>query len=188
MQLSFLIGAGALIAAIGLLTGPATNHAVRPHSPAAAVSIVETSAIPVAASPAAPPVTQPANGHYVLVVEGDRNGLGVTFASKKPDPWGGVPKAFTSNWRLSVRDARDQELVNVPLDVRPFATSSRSLGKPVQVMGCIVVDSKIGMLVNVPAFPTATTYVFVRIEADGKETKLGTVAAAAISGLTGEPR
>ena len=185
MQLSHLIGAGALIAAFGLLTSSAANDAVPSHSPAAESANTESATV---ATPVAPPEAPPANGHYVLVVEGDRNGLQVTFASKKPDPWGGVPKAFNSNWRLSVRDARDQELADVPLDVRPFATSSRSLGKPVQVMGCIVVDSKIGMLVNVPAFAAASSYKFVRIERDGTKTNLGVVAAQTISDLAGEPR
>ncbi|HEB52803.1 MAG TPA: hypothetical protein ENI87_06075 [bacterium] len=108
-----------------------------------------------------------ADGHYVLVVEGDRNHLGVTFARHKAAPWAGVPKGFASDWHLRVLDAAGAELAVVPLDVRPFATRPEQLGQPAQVHGCIVVDSRIGMLVNVPAFGAAARYEFRRAEGQG---------------------
>ena len=80
------------------------------------------------------------DGHYVLVVEGDRDGLDVTFASKKDAPWAGAPKGFSSAWRLEVLDAAGAALAAVPLDVRPFATHAGAKGKPAVVRGCVVVD------------------------------------------------
>jgi len=164
MQLSHLLGAGVLVAAIGILArGDAA--ALDPTQPTnnASTNAMETAA-PIAA------------GHFVLVVEGDRNGLAITFANKKVAPWAGIPKGFESNWRVSVLDANGDELASVPLDVRPFATGANSVGKPARVHGCVVVDSKIGMLVNVPAYAAAASYVFARTESDGTVTTLGTTA------------
>lgn len=187
MQLTHIISAGALITAFSLL----------PHNnkPAAATSNLASSEPGLTASGAgdastpknlsAPPV---ANGHYVLVVEGDRNSLAVTFASKKSSPWAGAPKAFQSNWRVSVLDVQGQELANVPLDVRPFATDARSVGKPLHVNGCVVVDSKIGMLVNVPAFANAASYTFSRQDAAGIKVALGTTTGFKVRDLAGEGR
>ena len=175
MQTSHLLGAAAL--AVVALTLFGDRHRSAPKTKAASPARTVLPAVPAVA-----------DGHYVLVVEGDRNGLTVTFASKKPAPWGGRPKGFDSNWRLSVRDAQDVELVDIPLDVRPFATGAASLGKPVVVQGCIVVDSRIGMLVNVPRYAEAESYRFTRTDADGTETVLGTVAAAKVRDLAGDVR
>lgn len=179
MQLSHLLGAGVLIAAISVFARDDTASAATTQ-PGANVSQVVT--------PAPLPVPPIAAGHFVLVVEGDRLGLAVTFASKKAARWAGVPKGFNSNWRVSILAARGEELANVPLDVRPFATGANEVGKPARVHGCIVVDSKIGMLVNVPAYAAAASYVFARTEADGTVTTLGTTSGAAVRELAGGGR
>ncbi|MCK5942385.1 MAG: hypothetical protein KAI24_10480 [Planctomycetes bacterium] len=178
MQTSHLFGAAALVVVAAVLVGE--RHAAGdPATPAAA---------PVVAPSPAPVGPPEADGHFVLVVEGDRNGLDVTFASRKAAPWAGVPKGFTSNWQLTVLDAADRQLAQVPLDVRPFATDAGSLGKPARVRGCIVVDSKIGMLVNVPRFAEAHAYRFSRTEPRGDVTLLGTVTGDRVRELAGGGR
>jgi hypothetical protein len=184
MQLSHILVAGTLLAALSALPRNDSNTSASQHSAVDNPPSVQT-------SPVTTPTAQPlpaANGHYVLVVEGDRNGLAVTFASKKAQRWAGVAKGFQSNWRVSILDAAGAELAMVPLDVRPFATDAKSVGKPLRVQGCIVVDSKIGMLVNVPAFATAARYVFSRTDANGNKTTLGTTASATVRDMSGENR
>ncbi|MCA8964555.1 MAG: hypothetical protein KDC48_06705, partial [Planctomycetes bacterium] len=97
-----------------------------------------------------------------LVVDGDRNGLAITFASHKVDPWGGVAKGLKSDWRLVIRDARGELLAEVPLDVSQFATNAADVGRARRVEGCIVIDSHIAMLVNAPTFAAAASYEFYR--------------------------
>jgi len=177
MQPSHLALAGVLLAGGGLLlrdAGPSTSS----NSPASSAP---------AAMPAPPPPL--ADGHYVLVVEGDRNGLKVTHASRKQDPWAGVPKGFTSNWRLVVLDAADRMLAEVPLDVSAFDTSPAAVGKPLRVEGCEVRDSRIGMLVNAPRFDAAASYRFERRDAGGDEpVVLGTYDAALVRRLAEDVR
>ncbi len=110
-------------------------------------------------APTAPPA---ANGHDALVVEGNRNGLSITFAAHKNDPWGGVAKDLRSDWRLVIRDAGGQQLAEVPIDVSQFATNAADVGRARRVEGCIVIDSDIGILVNAPSFATAASYEFWR--------------------------
>jgi hypothetical protein len=131
-----------------------------------------------------------ADGHYVLVVEGDRNALTITHANAKPDPWGGVPKGFTSEWQLTIRDAAGALLATVPLDVSPFVTSEAGQGQPVRVEGCIVRDSRIGMLVNVPRFAEAASYTFSRPAIAGQQAELviGAAPAAHVRDLAGDAR
>jgi len=132
----------------------------------------------------APPPEQPAaNGHYVLVVEGDRDQLGVTHANHKTDPWAGVPKGFTSDWTLSIRDAAGTELAAVPLDLSKFDLDPLRKGQALRVQGCIVEDPRIAMLVSVPCFVQAASYAFTR----GK-TAVGTVDGAAVRQLAGGGR
>ena len=94
----------------------------------------------------------------------------------------------TSSWRLLVVDDAGAELAEVPLDVRPFATGVNSKGKPAVVHGCVVVDSKIGMLVNAPRYAQAASYRFSRTDAAGVVTQLGEVTANQVRDLSGEPR
>jgi hypothetical protein len=198
MQLSHLLGAGVLIAALGfsvrsdatdanrgeaLATGPSAADATLAAdlTPGTPVSSPDSTQPPLTSEPVA-------DGHYVLVVEGDRNGLAVTFARKKADRWAGTPKGFASNWMVSIRDVADRELAKVPLDVSPFATDARSLGQPARVQGCVIVDSKIGLLLNVPAFVTAASYVFTRTDNVGVSVALGTTSGDAVRELAGGGR
>ena len=163
MQLTHLLGASALLAGLGLVLAPRDDGS--------------------ASVPTQPPQPPEANGHFALVVEGDRDQLSVTAASHKQDPWAGVPKGFSSTWALSIRDAAGAELANVPLDLSKFDLDPAHKGKPLRVQGCIVKDSHIAMLANVPSFPNAATYVFLRAE-----TVIGTVEGATVRQLAGGGR
>jgi len=180
MQTSTLLGAAAL-AVVAVMLFDERNPVANSPTP-------QPVAAPAATPTAAPLPPAIADGHYVLVVEGDRNGLGVTFASRKQAPWAGVPKALDSNWRLTLLDGRGLELADVPLDVRRFATDAGSVGKPARVQGCMVVDAKIGMLVNVPRFRDAQSYRFTRTDARGAVTVLGTVTGNRVRELAGDQR
>jgi hypothetical protein len=135
-----------------------------------------------------PPPTPPrAEGHFVLVVEGDRDALTITHASHKQDPWAGIPKGFVSTWTLSIHDAAGELLADVPLDVSPFALRPDEKGT-LTVVGCMVRDAKVGMLVNVPAFATAASYRFTRPGDQGGRRELGTVAGDQVRTLAGGGR
>ncbi|MFK7739024.1 MAG: hypothetical protein AB8H80_01780 [Planctomycetota bacterium] len=186
MQTSFALGAGVLLTTAAFVLRPSDSGTLADGTPATPpMQALEPVILP------APPPPQ-ADGHYVLVVEGDRNQLDVTFASRKTAPWGGVPKGFAgSGWAMRVTDAEGNEICSVPLDMRPFATSERALGQPVQVRGCVLVDSKIGMLVSVPAYDTATNYEFLRpadAGGDQQTTIIGSVSGANVRELAGEER
>ena len=163
MQSSHLLAAGALLAGLGLVLAPRDDG--------------------TAAAPIVPPPPPEANGHFALVVEGDRDRLTVTAANHKQDPWAGVPKGFSSTWTLSIRDAAGQELASVPLDLSKFDLDPAHKGKPLRVQGCIVKDSRIAMLANVPSFPNAASYTFLR-----GETAIGTVEGATVRQLAGGGR
>lgn len=143
---------------------------------------------PAPSTPPVAPTPPPANGHYVLVVEGTRNQLAITAASAKVDPWAGVPKGFDSPWRLRIADARGAVLADVPLDLSKFDTDAGAPLRPVRVEGCIVRSGAIGVLVNVPAFANAASYTFVRPEPQGEPTVIGTVTGEQVRALAGGGR
>lgn len=166
MQVSHLLGAGAAFAVFGwFLASPAQPT-----------------------TPATPPVPTEPVGHYVLVVEGDRNALAITAASAKTDPWAGVPVGFTSAWRLRIQDGRGAVLADVPLDVGRFETDPNAPLRPVRVEGCLVKSAAIGMLVNVPAFAAAATYTFTRPGEQEQPVVLGAVAGDRVRALAGGGR
>lgn len=167
MHPSHLVWAGAMVVVASLWLGPRS-----PSHHAAAVEPLPTE----------PPA---AVGHYVLVVEGDRNVLDITHASHKTDPFGGVPKGLESTWQLTVRDAAGTTLSAIPLDVTPFATDPLAARRGVVVEGCIVRDPRIGMLVSVPAHPTAASYTFTRAAGEGREAVLGVIEATKVQTLAG---
>lgn len=138
-------------------------HALPTAGAAAALAVLVWSFVPDRGQAAAVPPPEPpvADGHLVLVVEGDRSALTITAASAKTAPWAGVPKGLTSDWRLRIRDARGAALAELPLDVTAFAVGAAETGT-LRVEGCIVRDSRIAMLVNAPAFAQAASYEFVR--------------------------
>ncbi|MBL8733507.1 MAG: hypothetical protein JNN13_14140 [Planctomycetes bacterium] len=164
MQHPLRFGAGIAVAALGwfVLPGPST---------------------PIAPVPA--PAT--ADGHYVLVVDGDRDHLTITRAVAKGDPWAGAAKGLTSDWTLTIRGAAGEVLAELPVDLSQFAVDAGEAGKPVRVEGCVVRDPHVAMLVNAPRFVAAASYVFTR--RDGAVvTTVGEQAGAAIAALAGERR
>ncbi|MCB9879071.1 MAG: hypothetical protein H6835_15860 [Planctomycetes bacterium] len=185
MQASILLGATALVAATVLFWSQTTPVAeIHVGAPRVADA---TPAVPTVSQPAMPAPPQ-ADGHYVLVVEGDRTALAVTTAVAKSSPWAGAPKGLTSTWRLTIRDAAAALLADVPLDVSPFDTDAAALGRPVQVTGDEVRDARIGMLVNAPRFAAAASYTFSRPVEDGSRAVIGQVSGAAVRELAGETR
>lgn len=143
--------------------------------------------LPTAATPPVPLQLPTANGHYVLVVEGDRDALAITRAVAKADPWAGVPKGLRSDWQLTIRGGDGAVLATVPLDMSPFAVDAASRGTT-RVEGCIVRSGNIGMLVNAPAYATAATYTFTRAGDAGGSVVIGTASGAAVRELAGGGR
>jgi hypothetical protein len=139
-------------------------------------------------TPPAAPVGQPpvADGHYALVVQGDRDQLAITHAVGKDDPWAGVPKGLQSNWRLRIHHRDGSLLAEVPLDLSAFDLAPERKGGPIEVEGCIVRDPRIAMLVNVPRYDAAS-YTFVRRERNG-EVQLGFVTGDQVRDLAGGGR
>lgn len=171
MHLSHLTLAALALAATTLLLGGGPQAAHAPNTPPQ------------------DPLTPPrADGHYVLVVQGDRNGLTITHANRKVDPYAGTPKGLTSDWRLTIHDAAGALLADVPLDVSPFDTRPEAVGRGVRVEGCQVHDSHIAMLVNAPRFAEAASYRFARGAAGTREVVLGTYDAALVRALAEDVR
>jgi len=71
----------------------------------------------------------------------------------------------------------------VPLDLSKFDLSPAAKGRPRRVEGCIVHDTEVVMLANVPCFAAAASYVFLR----GAD-PVGTVDGAAVRALAGGGR
>lgn len=174
MHIPHAMGAGAVLLTLGWLAIETTIPASLEVAPPAAVI--------------AAPLPPTATGHLVLVVEGDRNQLTITGASAKADPWAGVPKGLSSDWELQVLDATGAALATVPLDLSAFATGIFEQGLPLQVQGCVVRDTRIGMLVSVPAHATAASYRFRLRTADGNRITIGTVDGAQVRQLAGGGR
>ncbi|MBX3462236.1 MAG: hypothetical protein KF830_03625 [Planctomycetes bacterium] len=168
MQPTHLLVGGALLAALGWLAAAGTGDAAPPLLPP-------------------PPPPPAADGHYSLVVEGDRDHLAITHARAKAEPWAGVPKGLQSDWRLQIRAADRSLLAEVPLDLAAFDLAPARKGGAVEVDGCIVRDPRVAMLANVPRFAAAAEYTFVRRQGDA-EVWLGTTAGAAVRELAGGGR
>jgi hypothetical protein len=173
MHIPHAMGASAVLLTLGWLAFAVSNPAPTDTAPAAA---------------AMSPLPPTAAGHFVLVVEGDRNQLSITAASAKPDPWAGAPKGLTSAWELVVLDADGASLATIPLDLSAFATGIFEQGQPLQVQGCVVRDTRIGLLVSAPAFATAASYRFRYLTADGNKVVIGTVDGAQVRHLAGGGR
>lgn len=165
---------------------------MQPLSLLGAIAVLATfgwfaAANPSSSSPSTPPAPQ---GHFVLVVEGHREALTITAASRKADAWSGPREGLASKWRLRIDDAQGARLADVPLDVAPFDVAEGALLRPVRVEGCIVTSPAIGMLVTAPAFAAAARYTFVRpgSGAEAAEVVIGAVDGAAVRTLAGDGR
>lgn len=168
MHTSQMLGAGVLVAALGWFLVPSTGPG----------------GLATTQTPAPPAV---ANGHYALVVTGDRGELTISHAVRKADPWAGVAKGAESPWTLSIRGANGAQLAAIPLDVVHFDLAPERQGGGIVVEGCSVRDPRITMLCNVPAFAEATSYVFTRRDKDAVAL-LGMVTAARVAELAGGGR
>lgn len=168
MHLTHLLGGGLLVAAIGWIVTPGDGSA--PHLPPA--------------PPVAPPV---ADGHYALVVTGDRDQLTISHAVAKVDPWAGVPKGLRSDWLLRIEGRDGALLAAVPLDLSAFDLAPQRKGGPIEVEGCIVRDPRVAMLVNVPRFAAAANYAFVRRDRNF-DVPLGAVPGERVRDLAGGGR
>ena len=133
--------------------------------------------------PAAPPAPTEPDGHLVLQIEGDARALQVTRITRKPDPCG--PARFTSASAIVVRDAAGSELGRVPLDLSLFDLDPAHVGRPLHVDGCVVRDTRVAMLANVPHWPDAASLEIVH---EGRV--LGVLAGARYEALVraGAPR
>ncbi|MBK8099955.1 MAG: hypothetical protein IPK26_22865 [Planctomycetes bacterium] len=158
MQPSLALGCGVVIAAV-------CYHFATPLPPA---------------TPSDPPVS---SGHLILVVEGNVQHLDITHAVAKQDAWGGVPTGLASAFELRIDGADGSTFARIPVDLSRFDLDPSRIGKPPVVTGCDVKDSRIGLLLNVPDYPTATRYVFVH-----GERVIGEVPAARVRALTGGGR
>jgi hypothetical protein len=138
-------------------------------------------------APATPPAPPVADGHYVLIVQGDRDQLAIVHARAKADPWAGVPKGLRSDWLLRIHAADRTLLAEVPLDLAAFDLSPERKGGAVAVEGCIVRDPRVTALVNAPRFAAAADYTFVRRDATG-DVLLGVVAGDQVRELAGGRR
>lgn len=164
-----LLGGVLLIAAIGwFATGSGPNSGDQP---------------PVQ-PPAEPPV---ADGHFALVVQGDRDQLTITHAVPKTDPWAGVPKGLTSSYTLRIRDAGGALLAEIPIDLSHFDLAADRKGGAVKVEGCEVRDPHVTTLVNAPRFAEAASYAFMRRDIGG-EVALGSVTGEQVQNLAGGGR
>lgn len=177
MHISYLIGATAVCA---VLTAFWLTGGEAPNQPADAGIATGAPAKPVTAPP---PPQLPGSGHYVLVIEGDRDALTVTHSSRKTARWAGVQKGLVSQWSLSIRDAANNELESIPLDLSHFDLRPERKGGALKVQGCVVRDTKVGILASAPCLKNAARYVFLR----GKEV-VGTVAATRVFELAGGGR
>ena len=136
-----------------------------------------------AGAPTAPAPQDPeANGHWVLVVEGNVERLAVTAAIPKPDPWAGTPTGLQSPFTLRLLDGKGALLQAVPVDLSRFDTDPAHIGKPVAVTGCVVRDSRIGLLVNVPQLQGLRRFEFWRDAARIGATDLLALPPAAKAG------
>ena len=171
MHTTNMLGAGIVLVALGWFLTP---HAASGSDGA--------NGSPVA--PVPPPI---ANGHYALVVEGDRDLLTISRAVAKADPWAGVPKGAASRWTLTILAADGARLAAIPLDLAHFDTDADRKSGAVRVEGCIVHDPRIVMLVNVPRFAGAAAYTFSRRD-DAGVVPLGAVTAARVEELAGGGR
>lgn len=106
--------------------------------------------VAVTHSPSAP---EP-QGHLILQVEGDARALRVTRITPKPDACGLA--RIESPYSVVVRDAAGRELGRVPLDLSKFDLDPARVGGALRVEGCVVHDTRVATLVNVPHWPTAS--------------------------------
>lgn len=125
----------------------------------------------------------PATGHLILQVEGDVRALQVVRITAKQDPCG--PARVASTFSVVILDAAERELDRVPLDLAQFDLDPAHIGQAPRVEGCVIKDTRIAALVNVPHYPTAARLVILRdrLDAGGASDVLGGADAARYAAL-----
>ncbi len=118
-----------------------------------------------------PPNASTPDGHLVLIIEGDARSLSITQVVAKKDPCGPTD-TIESDYHILMLDADASVLARYPLDLSQFDLNPDHIGRPVQVEGCVLIDTKIAMLANVPYLPNAT-----HIQITGPDSKVGELAA-----------
>ena len=93
-------------------------------------------------------------GHLILQVEGDANRLSVTRVTPKKSSYNRTSRP--SPFSIDLLDAAGQTLGSYPLDLSMFDLRPTRAGKPLQVQGCEVRDSRVAVLANIPYFANAT--------------------------------
>jgi hypothetical protein len=125
-----------------------------------AASAVAAVAVPIFHESGSAVPIPPATGHLILQVEGDVRALQVVRITVKQDPCGLARVA--SPFSIAILDAAERELDRVPLDLSQFDLDPAHLGQAPRVEGCVIKDSRIAALVNVPHYPTAARLVILR--------------------------
>ncbi len=119
-----------------------------PVAAAAAIGIAALSTL--SALPNEGATAQP-RGHLILQIEGDANGLRVVRVTPKPDPLGHLADV-PSTHRVVVRLRDGGELASVPLDLSHFDLDPANVGRDASVTGCVVRETCVAALANVPHF------------------------------------
>lgn len=101
-----------------------------------------------------------ADGHLILQLEGDVRALSIVRITKKPDPCGLA--RVDSPFSVVLLDAAERELARVPLDLSQFDLDPAHIGQPPRVAGCVIKDTRIAALVNVPHYPSTARAVILR--------------------------
>jgi hypothetical protein len=131
-----------------------------------------------AAIGALPPGPRQPVGHLILQIEGDARALRVSRITPKPDPCGPIA-GFVSEFSVAVFAADGTELGRYPLDLSAFDVDPARVGGAVRVEGCVVRDTRIATLANVPHWPDAA-----RLEIARGGAVMGRLLAAEISAMT----
>jgi hypothetical protein len=93
-------------------------------------------------------------GHLILQVEGNANALRVTRITPKKSGYNTTKRV--SPYRIALLDAGGQILGSYPLDLSMFDMNPARIGKPLQVQGCAIRDTRVAALTNVPYFAKAS--------------------------------
>ncbi|GDY02290.1 hypothetical protein LBMAG49_16190 [Planctomycetota bacterium] len=165
MHLAAALGTSLILAA---LCATLTDRAVAPG--------VAAATLPAQGSEAA-------NGHLILIVQGNVQQLTITHAVAKADPFAGAPKGLQSRFAVRLLGDKDQELLSVPIDLSRFDTDKSHIGKPKRVQECEIWSSAIALSVNVPRIEAVRRYEFT---CDGLP--IGSTNAATVLRQIGEVR
>ncbi len=87
-----------------------------------------------------PPNASTPDGHLVLIIEGDARSLSITQVVAKQDPCGPT-NTIESDYHILMLGADESLLARYPLDLSQFDLDPDHIGRPVQVEGCVLIDT-----------------------------------------------